>query len=776
MRDAGGPGSDKDDGGGSVRTVRKGRRRFLLGGLAAGTALVVGWGVAPPRQRLRATAEGAVQHAGTVALNGWVAISPDGTINVVVPRSEMGQGVHTALPVLLAEELDAPLEAVRVVQAPVDKIFANLTVLRDTLPFHPDDAGNFQLGARWVAGKVARELGIMFTGGSTSVKDAWPTMRAAGAVARAMLLRAAAEQWKTTVDKLATRDGMVVHPDGRRAPYGLLAQRAAALGGDIGPDDVRLKTPAAFRLIGKPLPRRDTPSKVNGRAVFGIDVRPEGLLYAALRMAPVLGAGVAGFDAGKVAAMPGVEQVVDVSSVLQPFSGAGAGVAVVAKGWWQAKQAALALPVQWTASPHAALSGESVFAGFAKALDEESGYAYFEAGSQDAPELAGARTVQAEYRAPFLAHATMEPQNCTAQVLNGKVKLWSPTQVPSIAVDVAAKVAGVAREDVTIEVTMLGGGFGRRLETDMVAQAVAVALQTRGRPVQLIWTREDDTGHDVYRPAALARYTARVDGTGRVLAWDSKLASGAIGHQYFPRNLGLPGVGPDKTTAEGEYDLQYAIANRRSRHVTVDSAVPIGYWRSVGHSHNAFFKESFADEVAHAAGQDPVAWRRALLKNHPRHLAVLDAALARAGTPPEGRAHGVAVHQSFGTVVAQVAEVSVEGKEIRVHRVVCAVDCGIVVNPNIVAQQVESSVVFGLSAALAGEITFKDGQPQQTNFGDYPVLRMGQVPEVETIIVPSAEPPEGMGEPAVPPVAPAVANAVFKLTGQRLRSLPLRLT
>ncbi len=773
MRDTGGPGSDKDDGGGSVRTVRKGRRRFLLGGLAAGTALVVGWGAAPPRQRLRATAEGAVQHAGTVALNGWVAISPDGTIDVVVPRSEMGQGVHTALPVLLAEELDAPLEAVRVVQAPIDKIFANLTVLRDTLPFHPDDAGNFQLGARWVAGKVARELGIMFTGGSTSVKDAWPTMRAAGAVARAMLLRAAAEQWKTTAATLSTRDGMVLHPDGRRAPYGLLAQRAGALGGDIDADDVRLKPPAGFRLIGKPLPRRDAPSKVNGRAVFGIDVRPEGLLYAALRMAPVLGAGVAGFDAGKVTAMPGVEHVVDVSSVLQPFSGAGAGVAVVAKGWWQAKQAALALPVQWTTSPHAALSSESVFAGFAKALDEESGHAYFETGSQD---LADTRIVQAEYRAPFLAHATMEPQNCTAQVLDGKVRLWSPTQVPSIAVDVAAKVAGVAREDVTIEVTMLGGGFGRRLETDMVAQAVAVAMQTRGRPVQLIWAREDDTGHDVYRPAALARYTARVDGSGRVLAWDSKLASGAIGHQYFPRNLGLPGVGPDKTTAEGEYDLQYAIANRRSRHVTVDSVVPIGYWRSVGHSHNAFFKESFADELAHAAGQDPVAWRRALLQDHPRHLAVLDAALARAGTPPEGRAHGVAVHQSFGTVVAQVAEVSVEGKEIRVHRVVCAVDCGLVVNPNIVAQQVESSVVFGLSAALAGEITFSGGQPQQTNFGDYPVLRMGQVPEVETIIVPSAEPPEGMGEPAVPPVAPAVANAVFKLTGQRLRSLPLRLT
>jgi isoquinoline 1-oxidoreductase beta subunit len=784
MRDTGTPGSDKE--GATPAAPRHGtrtsRRRFLLGGLAAGTALVVGWGVAPPRQRLHATAGDTAylktaRAGGTAVLNGWVTIDTDGTVSVVVPRSEMGQGVHTALPVLLAEELDAPLEAVRVVPAPIDKIFANLTVLRDTLPFHPDDAGSVPEGARWVAGKVARELGIMFTGGSTSVKDAWTTMREAGAVARAMLLRAAAEQWTADVATLTTRDGMVLHPDGRRAPYGLLAARAAALGADIEPADVRLKTPAQFTLIGKPLPRRDAPDKVNGRAVFGIDVRPEGLLYAALRMAPVLGAGVARCEAGKVANLPGVVKVVDVSSALAPLSGAGAGVAVVAEGWWQAKQAAQMLPVEWSPSPHAALSSESVMAGLVHALDTEDGYAYFEAGSQDAPEPAAAqgRVVKAEYRAPFLAHATMEPQNCTAQVLGGKVTLWAPTQVPSIAVDIAAKVAGVAREDVAIHVTMLGGGFGRRLETDMVAQAVAIAMQTGGRPVQLIWTREDDIAHDVYRPAALGRYTARLGADGRVLAWDSKLASGAIGHQYFPRNLGLPGVGPDKTTAEGEYDMQYAIANRRSRHVAVDSAVPIGYWRSVGHSHNAFFKESFVDELAHAAGQDPAAWRRALLKDHPRHLAVLDAALARAGTPPDGRAHGLAVHQSFGTVVAQVAEVSVEGKDIRVHRVVCAVDCGIVVNPNLVAQQVESGVVFGLSAALGGEITFANGQPQQTNFGDYPVLRMNQAPVVETIVMPSAAPPEGMGEPAVPPVAPAVANAVFKLTGQRLRSLPLRL-
>jgi isoquinoline 1-oxidoreductase beta subunit len=369
----------------------------------------------------------------------------------------------------------------------------------------------------------------------------------------------------------------------------------------------------------------------------------------------------------------------------------------------------------------------------------------------------------------------MEPVNCTAQVLNGKVKVWASTQVPSVAADAAAKAAGLDRDDVTVEAMLLGGGFGRRLEVDMVAQAVAIAKELLGRPVQLIWTREDDVAHDVYRPAALARFTAKLGQDGRLLAWDNKSVSGAIGHQYFPRALGLPGLGPDKTTAEGEYDMQYAVPNLRVAHVTVDSAVPIGYWRSVGHSHNAFFKESFLDEVAHAAGKDPVALRRELLRDHPRHLAVLGAALARAGDAPAGRAHGVAVHQSFGTIVAQVAEVSVEGKEIRVHRVVCAVDCGLVVNPNIAAQQVEGAVLFGLSAALAGEITIKDGRVEQSNFGDYRVLRMAEAPLVEPILVPSAEPPEGMGEPAVPPVAPAVANAVFKLTGQRLRSLPLRL-
>jgi len=748
------------------------RRRFLLGGVLAGGAMLVGWGMQPPRQRLHAD-QALALGGDTVALNGWIAIAPDGAVSVVVPRSEMGQGVHTALPMLVAEELDVPLSSVRIAQAPIDKIFANLTVLRENLPFHPDDTGSARQGAQWLMAKLGRELGIMFTGGSTSVKDAWTPMREAGAVARAMLVKAAAEQWKLPAARLATLDGFVLAPDGRRAGYGALARDAARVGAGIDAGDVRLKEPRDFRLIGKPVPRLDSRAKVDGSARFGIDARVPGMVYAAVKMAPVIGARMTGHDAGAAGSMPGVLRVVPVPGMMDEASGIGAGVAVVAANWWQARQALEALQVKWEVKETAALSSESVFVEFERALDEESGYVYHEAGTQEVDGVA--LSVSAEYRAPFLAHAALEPVNCTAQVADGKVRLWASTQVPSVAVDVAARVAGVDRADVAIEVMLLGGGFGRRLETDMVAQAVTVAMAMKGRPVQLIWTREDDTTHDVYRPAALARFRAHLDAGGNILAWDNKSAGGAIGHQYIPRNLGLPGVGPDKTTAEGEYDMQYAIANQRIAHVIVDSPVPLGYWRSVGHSHNAFFKESFIEELAHAARRDGVEFRRGLLRGHPRALAVLEAAVARAGQPEEGRAHGVALHRSFGSTVAQVAEVSVEDKQIRVHRVVCAIDCGLVVNPNIVAQQVESGVLFGLSAALHGEITIKEGRVEQSNFGDYPVLRMSEAPLVETIVMPSSEHPEGVGEPAVPPIAPAVASAVFKLTGHRLRSLPLRL-
>lgn len=745
---------------------KKSRRYFLLGALGVTGALTVGWGLMPPRQRQDGSAPLPVVD-GEIALNGWIKIGRDGSVTVAMHRSEMGQGVHTALPMLVAEELDVPLSMVRIMQAPVDKIYGNVTMLADGLPFHPDDHGLVKRSAQWLTAKVARELGLMVTGGSSSIKDSWGPMREAGATARAMLVAAAAQQWKVPVTECLTDAGVVTHPDGKRATYGELA--AAAV--HSKPGSISLRQPAQFKLIGTSQPRRDSAVKVDGSAVFGLDVRPPGMVYAAVRMSPTMGGSVGQFVDGAVRAMPGVLQVVDFSVA----AGGVAGVAVIAKSFWQAQLAVTALPLNWVAGPNAALKTADVFDDLAAKIDSEPGYVYYAIGDM---ALAGkaAKTLQVEYRAPFLAHAAMEPINCTAQVRDGKVTLWASTQVPSIAVAAAAKVAGVGKEHVTVHVTYLGGGFGRRLEIDMVAQAVAIAMAAAGAPVQVIWSREEDTTHDMYRPAALARFSASLDGNGQVIGFDCKSASGSITQQVIKRTFGLPSGGPDKTTVEGEFDLPYEFPNQRIAHVIAPTPVPIGYWRSVGHSHNAFFTESFIDEIALAAGKNEVVFRRELLKNHPRHLAVLDAALAKAGSAPAGRAHGVALHQSFGSIVAEVAEVSINARNIVVHRVVCAVDCGIAVNPNLIAQQMESAVIFGLSAALFGEITLQDGKVQQDNFSNYPVVRMHQAPLVETVIIASTEAPEGIGEPGLPPVAPAVANAIFKLTGTRLRSLPLRLT
>ncbi|MBC3917408.1 xanthine dehydrogenase family protein molybdopterin-binding subunit [Undibacterium sp. CY18W] len=747
---------------------KKSRRRFILGGLGLTGALLVGWGFLPPRQRLNAAHDLPV-HDGEVALNGWISIAADGSVNVAMHRSEMGQGIHTALQMLVAEELDVPLSRVKPMYVPADKIYGNLAAIADGLPFHPDDQGSLKRVAHWITLKFARELGVQMTGGSSSVKDAWLPMREAGATARAMLIAAAAKKWQVAVAECSTLDGAVLHASGKRATYADLAADAV----HSQPGEVQLKHPRDFKLIGTSQPRTDALAKADGSAHFGIDARPEGMLYAALRQSPVIGGKVKNFDAASVMKMPGVMHVVDFS-----MPDMVAGVAVVAKSYWQAKQAMAALAIVWEPGDNARLSTEGIFKEFATQLDKESGHAYYQTG--DAAEaLAGknvVQTVEAEYRAPFLAHAAMEPINCTAQVSDSKVDIWVSTQVPGISVDLAAKVANIKSDYINLHMAYLGGGFGRRLEADMVAQAVRIAMETRGLPVQLIWSREEDISHDMYRPAALARFRAGLDSAGKLIAYDNKSASGAIAHQFLKRAFGFAGAGPDKTTAEGEFDMPYEIPNQRIAHVIVPSAVPIGFWRSVGHSHNAFFKESFIDELAHAAKQDSAAFRRALLVRHPRHLAVLDAAVSKAGQVPAGRAHGLALHESFGTIVAQVAEVSVQDGQIRVHRVVCALDCGIAVNPNIIAQQMESAVVFGLSAALYGEIVIRDGQVVQTNFGDYPVLRINEAPEVETVIIKSAEPPQGIGEPGVPPIAPAVANAVFKLTGKRLRSLPLKLS
>jgi len=744
------------------------RRKFILGGLGLGGALIVGWGLSPMRQRLNATAPMALPE-GALALNGWLAIKPDGRVTMFLHKSEMGQGISTALPMLLAEELDVPLSSVDIAPAGFDKIYGCVSMLADGLPFHPDDEGTVKHTAQWLTGKLARELGLQVTGGSSSIKDSWLVVRQAGAAGRAMLVAAAAQQWNVPAAECQTRDGMVLHPGGRQAGYAELA----ALAVQMQPQQIQLKQPENFRLIGKAQPRRDSGVKSDGTAKFGIDFRVPDMVYAAIKMCPRPGGKVRSMNQAAIVQMPGVLQVVTLDQLNQRVESV-AGVAVLAKTWWQARTAVNALQVEWEGG--ALLSSESVMQELRHGLDTESGFTYFKKGDVH-QELPGAQVVQAEYSAPFLAHATMEPMNCTAQVKDGRVTVWMGTQSPSLVIRVAEKVAQVGADHIALHHAFLGGGFGRRLEVDLAGQAVALAMQSAGRPVQLIWSREDDMGHDFYRPAALARFSARIDAAGHVHSYENTSAGGSVTQQVVRRNFGLPPGGPDKTTAEGEFDMAYEFPNQHIAHVIVPTDVPLGYWRSVGHSHNAFFKESFIDELAHAAKKTPLQFRRDLLQTHPRHLAVLNAAaaLAEKNQPlPAGHAHGLALHQSFGSIVAEVVEVSLQGKEIVVHRVSCAVDCGMVVNPNIVRQQIESAVIFGLSAALYGEITFKDGTVEQSNFHDYPVIRFNQAPQVDVVIMASGEAPEGIGEPGAPPVAPAVANALFALTGKRIRNLPLR--
>ena len=764
------------------------KRRFVLGALAASGALVVGWGLLPPRQRLIGS-QPLPALPGQQALNGWVRVGADNRVTVMVPKSEMGQGVITSLAMLLADELDADWAQVGTAHPPVDAIYNNLATLVDGLPFHPDDHGLVKRFAGWMTAKTMREFGLMMTGGSSSVKDLWGPMREAGASARAMLVAAAAEGWQVPAADCQVAGGVVSHAaSGRRASFGALAERAAR---QPLPAQVALKSPADFKLIGKPQHRHEAAGKHDGSARFGLDTLQAGQLYASVVMCPTLGGSVASFDAQAALALPGVQKVL----ALPGQRGGSGGVAAIAESPWQAMQAAKAIVVQWDHGPAAGLNSAGISAQLKAALDKGPGFAYFSHGDAAAALQGAAKTLTAEYQAPLLSHATLEPMNCTVQLLpqaqpgsEGKIlaRVWAPTQVPGLARMVAAKALGLDSEQVAVDVTLLGGGFGRRLEVDFVAQAALIAKALPGVPVQTFWTREQDATHDFYRPPCLARYQAGLDAQGQLLGWTAASAGPSIVQQVLMRLFGLPGAGPDKTSVEGAFDQAYEWPAAHISHQIVDLPVPVGFWRSVGHSHQAFFKESFVDEVADAARQDPLALRLALLKNHPRHAAVLQRAATTAGwgqaLPPAAdgakKARGLALHQSFGSIVAQVAEVSLDPadpKRIRVHRVVAAIDCGIAINPNGIRQQMDSAVVFGLTAALYGEVTLDKGQVQQGNFHQQPLLRGSDCPLIETEIITSAEPPEGVGEPGTPPIAPAVANALFTLTGQRLRSLPLKL-
>ena len=766
------------------------RRRFVLTSLAAAGALAVGWGLAPPRQR-RNTSQPLPVPAGQAGrqfpLNGWLLLGADDTVTVMLARSEMGQGVSTALAMLLADELDADWSRVRSAPAPIDNIYNNLATVVDGLPFHPDDDSRTKRAASWLTAKAMREFGLMVTGGSSSIKDLWLPMREAGAAARAMLASAAAQAWGVPQAELTVANGVLSHAVSQRsARFGEFAERAAA---QPLPATLVLKTADRFSLIGKTVARRDAAAKQDGSARFGIDTLPPGLRYASVVMCPTLGGSVLRFDAQPAQALPGVRQVLAVAGA----RGGSGGVAVIADNPWQAMQAALAVTqapsMQWDHGPAARLSSVDITQQLSRALDSGAGFTYRSVGDAAAALKTAAKTISAEYHAPLLAHATLEPQNCTVLLAADRASatVWVPTQVPDLARIAVAKALGLDKQAVTVNVTLLGGGFGRRLEADFIAQAATIAAALPGTPVQTLWRREQDSTHDIYRPPCVARYQAGLDAQGALLAWTAQSAGPSIVQQFLGRQLGLPGIGPDKTTAEGSFDQAYEFANLSVGHHIVELPVPVGFWRSVGHSHQAFFQESFIDEAAHAAGQDALAFRLALLARHPRQRAVLQAAANAAGwgqasAPAADGARtalGLALHESFGSIVAQVAQVSVDPAEstrIRVHSVVAVIDCGTAVNPGLVAQQVEGAIVFGLSAALFGEITLENGQVQQTNFHQQPLLALADCPRISVQLMPSTAPPEGVGEPGVPPIAPALANALFALTGQRLRRLPLRLT
>ena len=762
------------------------RRTWLLSGLSAGGALLVGWAVLPPRSRLGSSSLMPLTE-GAVALNGWLKLADNGEVLLAMNRCEMGQGVHTALAMLVAEELDVPLPRIRLVDAGHDAIYGNVAAfVGSMLPLHPRDSepGAETLGVeigQWMVAKVARELGINMTGGSSSIADAWDVLRLAAATARAQLLGAASLEWRLPVAEFSVTEGVVSHPSGQKAPYHQFARLAPI----TPPGAFRLKTPAEWRLIGSAAPRTDVSAKSSGRAVFGIDVRLPGQLYAALRHAPSLGGEPGRVDAEAALRLPGVERFVRLGRL----GGSHAAVAVVARSHWHARRGLDALQLEWRAPP----AGGADTAMIMKRLDGQAreaaarggGVAFHHRGDVAQAEAQGARQLQAVYRAPYLAHAAMEPVNATARVKDGQVEVWAPTQVPGLARALAARVAGVPEESVTVHVTYLGGGFGRRLDAEVVGQVVRIAMECGGRPVQLLWSREEDTTHDNYRPAGVAVMQASLDEQGQPLSLRFTSAGDAISPRWMERNLPAlagPVDAPDKTTSEGLFDSPYEVPNQRIAHLATRHGVPVGFWRSVGHSHNAFFKECFIDELATEARLDPVAFRMHWLRGMPRHAAVLKLAADKAGWPgfdggnkplAAGRARGVALHESFGSIVAQVVEVSLVNGRPRVHRVVVAADIGTVVNPGIVAQQMEGAVVFGLTAALYGRIDIKDGVVQQTNYPSYPLLTLAECPVIETHLLPSTRPPAGVGEPGTPPIAPAVANALFVLTGKRVRELPL---
>ncbi len=747
--------------------MRKSRRRFLIAGVLLGGVSYFGYRFLSKRDRLAKPAALKLNEREH-ALNGWFKITPDNVVTVMAPRQEMGQGVYTALAMLVAEELDADWSKVKVESAPVDKMYANITMLTDGLPFDDDDKSYAASVARRVGYSLGDTLGVQATGGSTSVRDGWEPMRIAGASAREMLIAAAAQQWQVPASECTTRSGVVSHQaSSKQASYGELASAAALLAPPMQP---KLKDPENYLLLGKSQRRLDIPEKVTGAAIFGIDIRVPDMVYAAIAQCPVFGGTLKSIDDAKIKSMPGVKRIVALPN----------SVAVIADSYWRAQTALAALPIIWDEGANGKLESAAIADQFKRAMESDKAGAYRNEGDVAAELGRAAKVIEAHYQVPFLAHATMEPINCTARVANGGCEVWISNQAPSLVQWIAGKTAGVETDKVVVHTPYLGGGFGRRAEMDAVVQAVTLAKELNGAAVKLLWSREEDTQHDMYRPAALSKFRAALDGDGKPTAWWNRIVGPSVTLSFMERIVpwAASDMMQDKTNAEGSADMQYEIANLKVEHVLSRTPIPVGFWRSVGHSYNAFFKESFVDELAHAAGKDPFEFRKSLLRQHPRHSKVLSTAAEKAGwgTPLEkGRGRGIALHESFHTIVAQVAEVAVSPDgEIQVKRVVCAIDCGRTINPDTIVAQMEGGIIFGLSAALFGEITVKDGRVEQGNFPSYDMVRLAETPLIEVHIIDSDAVIGGVGEPGTPPIAPAVANAIFAATGKRIRQLPLQ--
>ena len=660
------------------------RRKAIIGGVVGVGFVGVGWWLARERDRLGGRKLFNVK-ADQAGLNGWVKISRDNSVIVAVPRAEMGQGIHTALAMLVAEEMDARWDQVKVEDPPEHAVYRNVDILVDGLPFSPEETGATVNMAQWFAGKLGGVLGVVATGGSTATRDSWLPMRRAGAVARDLLLRAASRKFSVPVGDLVVADGEVRRRNGTRlASFGDLADSIVDL---VERPPPPLKKPSEFKIIGKAVQRLDIPAKVTGTATYGIDVRLPDLLYAAVRNAPTFGGVATGFALKNGVLPKGIEKIVIVPG----------GIAAIGTSWWQADSfLEKGIDINWDAGANAKLDSAALWKQYEQLLDKGEAALTRTLGAESKPTKT--QTIEAVYRAPYLAHATMEPMNCTALVGKETVELWMPNQSPTLMRLVAARTAGVEQADVLVHTTLLGGGFGRRAEVDLVRQAVTCAIAVAGRPVQVLWSREEDIQHDFYRPMALARWRAEFDISGATpkLAGVSKRQVAQSPTDQFPaRVLGLPAQGkPEGNAVENP---PYAFPHYRLDAVVADNAVPVGFWRSVGHSHSAFFDESFVDELALALKKDPYAFRRELLAGKPRHLRVLETAATAAGwgTPlAAGTGRGIALRASFGSVVAQVAEVAVvDDKTIRVKRVTCAIDCGPVINPAIVRSQMEIGIV-----------------------------------------------------------------------------------